>query len=121
MLEELEEQIGAEFDPFDLICHVAFDLPMLTRKERAAKAKKALFDQYSGTAREVLAALMDKYDAEGIAALDQATDRRQAPRLLSVRPFTQYGTPQEIARAFGGRNKLFGAIKNLSQQIYQVQ
>ena len=121
MHDELEEQIGSDNDPFDLICHIAFDLPMLTRKERAAKAKKALVEQYSGTAREVIAALVDKYNAEGLQALDQAANRQQAQNLFKVQPFSQIGTPQEIATAFGGPNRLFQAIRSVSQQIYQVQ
>ncbi|MBK6709975.1 MAG: DEAD/DEAH box helicase family protein [Chloroflexi bacterium] len=118
MLDELEAQIGEAYDPFDLICHVAFDLPMMTRQERATKAKQALVAQYSGTARQVLAALLDKYADEGVEALDQAVDRNQAQKLLMVRPFSEFGSPQEIARAFGGPQQLFKAVRDVSQWLY---
>jgi type I restriction enzyme R subunit len=118
MLDELEAQIGEAYDPFDLICHVAFDLPMMTRQERATKAKQALVAQYSGTARDVLTALLDKYADEGVEALDQAADRNQAQKLLMVQPFSQYGSPQEIARAFGGPQQLFKAVRDVSQWLY---
>lgn len=118
MLDELEAQIGAGYDPFDLICHVAFDLPLQTRQQRATKAKQALVAQYSGTARAVLAALLDKYAAEGITALDQATDRQQAQKLLHVSPFNQFGSPQEIARAFGGPGPFFDAVQKVSRWLY---
>lgn len=121
MLDELEEQIGEGYDPFDLICHVAFDLPMMTRQERVAKAKKALVAQYSGMAQAVLTALLDKYAAEGLEVLEQAADRQQAQKLFVVQPFSQIGSPKEISSAFGGVSKLFAAMRQVSLQLYQVQ
>lgn len=121
MLDELEAQIGTGYDPFDLICHVAFDLPLQTRHERATQAKKALVEQYSGTARAVLSALLDRYADEGLDVLEQAGDRQQAQKLLVVQPFSQFGSPQEIATVFGGPRQFFLAVRSLNQQIYQVQ
>jgi type I restriction enzyme, R subunit len=120
MLDELEAEIGAGYDPFDLICHVAFDLPLQTRHERATKAKKALVAQYSGVSRAVLTALLDKYADEGLPALEQAADPQQARKLLYVSPFSQFGSPQEIARAFGGRDRFFEAMRRVSEQVYRV-
>ncbi|MCA9970641.1 MAG: DEAD/DEAH box helicase family protein, partial [Anaerolineales bacterium] len=118
MLDELEAQIGADYDPFDLICHVAFDLPMMTRRERASRALQALADEYSEPARQVLAALLDKYAAEGVEPLEQAADRAQARTLLQLEPFSRHGTPVQITRAFGGANRFFSAMRQVSEQIY---
>ncbi|MCP4358379.1 MAG: hypothetical protein GY796_10225 [Chloroflexi bacterium] len=101
-----------------LTSSVAFDLPMLTRQERATKVKQALVAQYSGTARQALTALLDKYADEGIETLDQAANRSQAQKLLRVQPFFQFGTPQEIAAAFGGPNQLFKAVQTVTQWLY---
>jgi type I restriction enzyme R subunit len=121
MLDELAERIGDDYDPFDLICHVAFDLPLQTRQQRATQAKQALVEQYSGMAREVLTALLDKYAAEGLPALEQAADRQQARRLLYVAPFNQFGSPQEIAGAFGGPGRFFEAVQKVSGWVYAYE
>jgi type I restriction enzyme R subunit len=120
MLDELEAQIGAGYDPFDLICHVAFDLPMMTRRERATKAMQALVAGYSEPARAVLEALLEKYADEGAAVLEQVADRSQAQKLLMVRPFSQIGSPQEIAAAFGGPGNFFAAVREVSRVVYRV-
>jgi type I restriction enzyme, R subunit len=122
MLDELEAQVGEGYDPFDLICLVAFDRPPLTRAERARKVQKQdVFMEYGAAARQVLAGLLQKYADEGSEVLEQAADRRQAQQLLKVEPFTQAGSPVQIARAFGGRDKYFAAVRKLSRQLYQVQ
>lgn len=118
MLDELEEQVGNGYDPFDLICHVAFDAPMMTRKQRATKAEKAFVAQYSGVARKALAALLEKYTDEGIDVLEQAADPQQVQRLLQLAPFDELGSPQQIARAFSGPEKFMKAVRELQQQIY---
>jgi type I restriction enzyme R subunit len=119
LLDELQTEVGQQFDPFDLICHVAYDRPALTRSERARKVKEqALFDKYEDTARQVLAALLDKYTNEGIEALEEALDTRKIRPMLLIPPFNRLGRPMEIVRSFGGRGPYLQAVRQLTQQIY---
>lgn len=111
LFEELQEEVGKDFDPFDLICHVAFDMSPLTRKERASNVKKRnYFAKYSETARAVLDVILDKYADEGINNLDK--------EVLRIPDFREFGTPIQIAREFGGTNKFVLAMKELQQEIY---
>jgi len=111
-LEDLAEEVGHEYDPFDLICHVAFDQPPMTRRERARNVKKRnYFAKYEEKAREVLNALLDKYADTGIEQIEYIT-------ILKVQPFNRFGTPVEIVGFFGGRNKFLLAVKELETQIY---
>ena len=91
---------------------------MQTRKERASKARQGFVAEYSDVARQVLEGLLEKYADEGPSVLEQAADRRQAQQLLKVEPFKKYGSPVQIARAFGGRERFFTAVRELSKQIY---
>jgi type I restriction enzyme R subunit len=104
-------------DPFDLLCHLAWNAPLLTRRERAERARKAtqdLFGQYGATAREVLSLLLDKYIERGIIQFGALSD------LMKVQPFDRYGTPSEIAtRHFGGVRGLKDAVSRLQTAIYQ--
>lgn len=104
-------------DPFDLLCHLAWNAPLLTRRERAERARKAtqdLFGQYGETAREVLSLLLDKYIERGIIQFSALSD------LLKVQPFDRYGTPSEIAtRHFGGVRGMKDAVSRLQTAIYQ--
>jgi type I restriction enzyme R subunit len=104
-------------DPFDLLCHLAWNAPLLTRRERAERARKAtqdLFGQYGDTAREVLSLLLDKYIERGIIQFSALSD------LMKVQPFDRYGTPSEIAtRHFGGVRGLKDAVSRLQTAIYQ--
>jgi len=113
LLSELEEEVGKNLGPFDLICHVAFGQPPLTRKERAKNVKKRnYFAKYQGQAREVLSSLLDKYADEGIEAIEDL-------RILNVRPFIKFGTPYEIVhKIFGGKEKYLKAVKDLENNIY---
>jgi type I restriction enzyme R subunit len=121
MLDELQEQVGAEYDAFDLICHVAFDRPPLTRQERARKVQKQdVFTQYGEIARQVLTAMLDKYADEGIEVLEEAAEPKKMAKLLKVRPFSQYGSPKQIVDAFGGRDGFITAVRELSSYIYRV-
>ncbi|MCA9994498.1 MAG: hypothetical protein KDE56_02050, partial [Anaerolineales bacterium] len=121
MLDELQDQVGADYDPFDLICHVAFDQPPLTRQERARKARKQdVFTQYGEIARQVLTAMLEKYASEGIEVLEEAAEPKKMAKVLKVRPFSQYGSPMQIVNAFGGRDGFITAVRQLSQQIYTV-
>ncbi len=114
LLYELHEEVGKDFDPFDLICHVAFDQPSLTRRERANKVKKKnYFTKYGDKARDVLNALLDKYADEGIENIESI-------EILKVQPFTKIGSPIEIISSFGSKEQYLKAIKELEDQIYHV-
>lgn len=104
----------AEADIFDIICHVAFDQPALTRRERANNVKKRnYFAKYEGKAREVLEALLEKYAEHGILNFE-------SPDILDNAPFNQIGKLPKIARLFGGIDKLYQAIAELEQEIYKA-
>lgn len=110
--EALADEIGRDCDPFDLLCHVAWDMPPLTRKERAEQVRKRnYFTKYGEQARRVLEALLDKYADEGIVHIEE-------PQILSVTPFPQFGTPIEIIRSFGGIDGYQNAVRELEQQLY---
>ncbi|MCC6603770.1 MAG: DEAD/DEAH box helicase family protein [Anaerolineae bacterium] len=120
LLDDLQDKMGEGYDPFDLICHVAYDLPLQTRKERASRARQALVAAYSDIAQEVLAGLLEKYADEGIGILEEAAEPKKMAKMLRVRPFTHYGSPKQIVDAFGGRDAYLTAVRQLSQQIYTV-
>ncbi|HON80519.1 MAG TPA: DEAD/DEAH box helicase family protein [Spirochaetota bacterium] len=112
--DALEEEIGKDFDPFDLICHVAWDMPPLTRKERADNVKKRnYFTKYGGQARKVIDALLDKYADEGVLHIEET-------QILTINPFTEYGTPVEIIKSFGGLDNYEQAIHELEQALYSA-
>jgi type I restriction enzyme, R subunit len=112
--EALAEEIGKDCDPFDLLCHVAWDMPPLTRRERAEQVRKRnYFTQYGDQARRVLEALLDKYADEGVAQIEET-------QILTVAPFTQFGTPVEIVRAFGGVNGYQQAVSDLKRSLYSA-
>lgn len=101
-------------DIFDIICHVAFDQPPLTRRERANNVKKRnYFGKYEGKAREVLEALLEKYAENGILDFEKAN-------ILEIPPFNLIGKPQKIIKLFGGPAKFEQALKELEQQIYKT-
>jgi len=110
----LEEAVGKEVDLFDLICHVAYDQPPMTRRERANQVRKRnYFGKFGEQARVVLEKLLEKYTDEGVTTIESAA-------VLSIDPFTQLGTPLEIIREFGGKDKYFQALKELERQLYQT-
>ena len=110
----MAEEIGKDLDPFDLICHVAFDQPPLTRRERAANVRKQdVFTKYGDEARAVLEALLQKYQDEGVTELDD-------PRILRITPFDTMGTPIELLNAFGGRDGFEEAVHELQSALYEV-
>ncbi len=112
-LDELAEQVGRQYDAFDLVCHVAFDAPPLTRKERADKVKKRnVFAKYGEKARAVLDALLQKYADSGITSVESL-------EILKVDPLTAHGTPVEIVKLFGGRDGYLAAIRELETALYQ--
>lgn len=110
----LEEDVGKEMGAFDLICHIAFDQPPLTRKERANHVRKRdYFSKYSEAAQEVLNALLDKYADIGISEIESKD-------VLKITPFREMGRPLEIVKnAFGSPRQYEQAIKELEQALYE--
>jgi len=110
--EPLAEEIGRDCDPFDLVCHVAWGMPPLTRRERAENVKKRnYFTKYGNQAQKVIDALLDKYADEGVEHIEET-------QILTVSPFTDFGTPVEIIRAFGGKEKYLKAVAELEKELY---
>ena len=106
------DQDMADVDDFDFICHVAYDQKPLTRRERANNVKKRDFlSRYSGSAREALEALLDKYMNTGIYEIEKT-------EILKLDPFTRYGKPAKIAQLFGGREGYLKAVKELEDALY---
>jgi type I restriction enzyme R subunit len=114
-LEPLTEEVGKDVDPFDLICHVAFDRPPLTRRERAENVRKHdAFTRYGPQARAVLEALLQKYQDQGVINLDD-------PRVLQIPPFDAMGTPFQLIKQFGTRADFTFAVHQLQSALYQYQ
>jgi len=112
-LDELAEQVGRNYDAFDLVCHVAFDQPPLTRRERAERVKKRnVFAKYGDKARAVLDALLQKYADTGIKSVESL-------EILKVDPLTAFGTPVEIVNLFGGKPAYLSAVRELETALYQ--
>ena len=112
-LDELAEQVGRDYDAFDLVCHIAFDRPPLTRKERAEKVRKRdVFTKYGTQTRAVLNALLDKYADSGIRSVESMD-------ILKVEPLTAFGTPVEIIKLFGGKPGYLAALHELENALYQ--
>jgi len=111
--QALEDDISKDLDPFDLICHIAFDQPPLTRQERANNVKKRnYFTKYSEQAQTVLKALLDKYADAGVKEIESI-------HVLKVQPFDRMGKPMEIAKqAFGNRKGYDQAITELETELY---
>lgn len=109
------DQNMVDVDDFDFICHVAFDKKPLTRKERANNVKKRDFlSKYSGVAREVLEALLDKYMNTGIYEIEKT-------EILKLDPFLKLGKPAKIAGYFGGKSGYMQAVKELEEAIYSEE
>lgn len=114
-LEQMKnDQNMTDVDDFDFICHVAFDQKPLTRRERANNVKKRDFlSKYSGVAREVLEALLDKYMNSGVYEIEKT-------EILQLDPFKKYGKPAKIATYFGGKAGYLNAVKELEAELYKV-
>lgn len=114
LVEALRDAVNREVDLFDLICHVAFDQPPLTRKERANNVKKRnYFTKYGDQAKKVLEALLDKYADEGVTNIESMD-------VLKVKPLSEFGSPLEIIKEFGSKAKYLEAIKELEQELYKT-
>lgn len=116
LVDALAEEVAATgqtgLDPFDLLLHVAWNMPALTRRERARRVQKRnVFTQYGPVARKVLEALLDKYADEGIAAME-------SDEVLRVQPLNALGSPVELIKSFGGRPQYLAALQALERELY---
>ncbi len=112
-LDAIADELGKNLDPFDLICHIAFDRKPLTRRERAENVKKRdVFTKYGPQARAVLDALLEKYRDEGVLNLDDAN-------VLKIAPFNAMGSVVQLINAFGGKEGFEKAVHELQDAIYQ--
>lgn len=112
LLEPLADEVGKDFDAFDLICHVAFDQPPLTRRERAEQVKKRnYFAKYGEQARKVLESLLEKYADTGIENIEDI-------KILTLDPFKTMGSASELVSAFGGKPAYMAALHELEQNLY---
>lgn len=112
--DALKDEVGKEFDPFDLICHVAFEAKPLTRKERANNVKKRnYFTKYGDKAQMVLNSLLDKYAEDGLLTIENT-------EVLKLDPLNNLGTPIELIKAFGSKQVYIEALKELETQLYNT-
>ena len=112
--EVLEQEVGKDLDPFDMICHIVYDQPPLTRKERANNVKKRnYFTKFDGIAQEVLSRLLDKYADAGVNEIENIN-------VLKVTPFDELGRPLEIIKkGFGNKEAYLAAVHDLENELYQ--
>ena len=114
LVDALIDAVNREVDLFDIVCHVAYDQPPLTRKERANNVKKRnYFTKYGDKTKKVLETLLDKYADEGISNLENI-------EVLKVNPFDKIGSVVEIIESFGSKENYLKAIKELEQEIYRA-
>jgi type I restriction enzyme R subunit len=112
--DALKDEVGKEFDPFDLICHVAFEAKPLTRKERANNVKKRnYFTKYGDKAQTVLNSLLDKYAEDGLLTIEST-------EVLKLDPLNKLGTPMELIKAFGSKKVYLQALKELETELYNT-
>jgi len=115
LLDALADEVGKDLDPFDLLLHVAYNQPPLTRRERANRVKnRNAFAKYGETARRVIEALIDKYADEGVQTIESM-------EVLRVPPLDRLGTPTELVRSFGGRTQYDAALRTLEQELYRPE
>jgi type I restriction enzyme R subunit len=112
--EELAKEVGKDLSAFDLVCHVAFDQPTLTRKERANNVRKRnYFIKYGDAARAVLEALLDKFSNEDVDDIENVG-------VLKVQPLTAFGTPMEIIERFGKKDDYLRAVLELEDELFNA-
>ena len=114
-LEKLKaDEHMEDVDDFDFITHVAYDQKPLTRRERVENVKKRDFlHKYSGVARQVIEALLEKYANDGITEIEKT-------EVLKLDPFRRIGNPARIAKLFGGKDGYLKAVKELEEEIYRI-
>lgn len=112
ILENLMSEVKKDLDIFDLVCHIAWDMPALTRRERADRVRKRnYFTKYGEKVRKVIEALLEKYADQGIENIEDLS-------VLRIEPFKQMGTPSEIIKIFGGREQYLQAVEELEHELY---
>ena len=110
----LKEEIGKDLDPFDMICHIAFDAKPLTRRERANNVKKRnYFTKYSEKAQAVIDNLLDKYAKDGLLTIESM-------EVLRLDPLNKLGSPIELIKAFGSKDAYLKAIEELEVELYKT-
>jgi type I restriction enzyme R subunit len=113
LVEALMEAVEKKVDLFDLICHIAYDQPPLTRKDRANNVKKRnYFSKYGEQSKKVLEALLEKYADEGIENIESL-------EVLKVKPLNEFGSPVEIINEFGSKEEYLKAVKELEIELYK--
>lgn len=113
LIKDVSKKLGAEPDLFDVICHIVYDQPPLSRKERAEQVRKHnYFSKYEGASKQVLDALLDKYTDDGIEPIEDV-------KVLTIAPFSQLGAPMELLQAFGGKPGYTEAVKALEDELYR--
>lgn len=113
--QTVSHKLGYELDPFDLICHIVFDQPPLSRHERANNVRKRdYFSQFQGEAKQVLEALLDKYADQGIEEIEKT-------EVLTQAPFPTMGTAVELLTAFGGKANYIKAVQALENELYEIK
>ena len=110
--QALEDEVGKDYGAFDLICHIVYGQPPLTRKERADQVRKRdIFSKYGEQAQKVMEALLEKYADEGITPIENVS-------VLKVQPFNTMGRPTELIKGFGGKAQYQRAVKDLEKVLY---
>lgn len=113
-IDMLKEKVGKEYDPFDLVCHIAYDAQPLTRKERAENVKKRnYFTKYGELAQQVINALLDKYASDGLLTIEDT-------KVLKLDPINKIALPVEIIQAFGGKEAYKTALRELENALYRT-
>lgn len=113
--EELAREVGKNMSAFDVVCHVAFDQPALTRRERARKVRKTTyFEKFGEAARAVLEALLDKFEHDNVDDIEDI-------RVLQVQPISELGTPIELVKRFGGKAPYVAAVRGLEDELYDTE
>jgi type I restriction enzyme R subunit len=113
LIRDVSKKLGAEPDPFDVICHIVYDQPPLSRKERAEQVRRQdYFSKYEGASKQVLNALLDKYTDDGIEPIEDV-------KILNLAPFSQIGSLMELVDAFGGKPGYTEAVKDLEDELYR--
>lgn len=114
ILDEISKEVWKDLDPFDLICHIAYDRPALTKKERIENVKKRnYFEKYSSDAREVIEALLEKYAESGIDTIEDIW-------VLNIWRFREFGSPLEIISRFGKKEDYIKVVKEIEEMIYEM-
>jgi type I restriction enzyme R subunit len=112
--DALKEEIGKDFDPFDLVCHVAFEAKPLTRKERANNViKRNYFSKYGEKAQAVIKSLLDKYADSDIFSIESL-------EVLKQSPLNQHGAPLEIIEIFGGKENYLKVLHEIETELYKA-